>query len=120
MTYEIVHYFKSDLMHLCNYPVLEFFITQLKTTESYNVKCIIGNQLLPLFKREQIIRIVEMIDEILKFPPENSVFKRSINPIATGCLMYWFVDNIGQGNFMSRYNIDLILKKLTDQMVNIL
>ena len=102
----------EDLIEATYLSSFDYFVEYFRDTDKYNLKASLLNQFVPLLKKEQIVYLMEIIDDALDEPAEQSLFTRTINPISTGCLLYKTVHDVcGKFNFSS-YNSNKIKEKI--------
>ena len=63
---------------------------------------------------------MEIIQELLDYPPEKSLFVTTVNPISTGCLLYKNVHDICELFDFSDYTANSIKKKIIVQIKKIM
>ena len=61
-------------------------------------------------------RFMKIVEEVLNFSPEDSIFKNNINPLRVGLMLYRVVDEVQTLYHYSINSTNLMKEKLSSQM----
>ena len=97
ISYEIVKRFMSDLLKLKTVPILDILFTHLKIdTSRYESKIALLQSCLPLMNRHSAANFMKIIEEVLKEPANNSIFRNNLNPLRMGLMLYKLVKEVSE------------------------
>ena len=71
-------------------------------------------------KRYQAEAFMEIFDQVLKKPANESIFKQNINPLRVGLTMFKLIDDIQKEFNYSSFSSATMKSLITDQIIKIL
>ena len=89
-------------------------------TSHYEIKMAILHSLMPSLQKSIVEVLFKRLLEVLAEPAENSIFKRNINPLRTGLILYKLVDDLQEHFNISEYTVEQIHLSLNNQLVAML
>jgi len=72
--------------------------------------------IMPFMNKSLATRFMKIVEEVLNFSPEDSIFKNNINPLRVGLMLYRVVDEVQTLYHYSINSTNLMKEKLSSQM----
>ena len=95
VAYEVTKRFLSDLLKANDLPIFEILFKHLlDDTSRYEAKIGLVINCLPLMNRDIAIKLMKLLEIVIKEPASNSVLKHNINPFRVGLMLYRTIDLI--------------------------
>ena len=63
------------------FTIFDKFIESLSNASAYNLKLCLLMKFMPLMTRTQGEEVMKKFGEVMDYPPEESIYRRNINPI---------------------------------------
>ena len=95
IAYEITKRFMSDLSKAKYLPIFDTLFTHFKDDSGrYEAKLALMLNCMPLMNKQSSVRFMKTIEETLNLSANKSIFKKNINPLRVGLLLYRVLDEV--------------------------
>ena len=102
-----------EIARFTSFPVFDKLIEKFRTEPiQYESKIAILANLTSVMSNDHVERLFKYVKEVLGEPAENSIFKKNVNPLRTGLMLYKLIKDLQIQFNYSEYTAQQILAEI--------